>query len=172
MAAQRLNSGRASFGEVLETFRLGKALRTYASNQSLKELNWTLKECAVTGLLSAPSESMRAATKAEITECVSSVRELALSCSGAKVAANPPLPLLQELEQLELAISMKVCEEDGGGERLALQAWMGRRYFRCAVCRTGGRWASVRWKGGWRRWRQRWWRMLVAPPVIAAGPCC
>ncbi|CAN0397849.1 unnamed protein product, partial [Laminaria digitata] len=87
LPAQRLNSGRASFGEVLETFRLAKALRTYASNQSLKELNWTLKECAVTALLSAPSESMRAATKAETTECVSSVRELALSCSGAKVAA-------------------------------------------------------------------------------------
>lgn len=106
--AQRLSSSRASFGEVLETFRLGKALKTHASSRSMKEASWVLKECTATALLSVPPESMRAATKAEIAECVSSVRELALSLSGAGAVANPPLVLLQELEQLELAMAMKV----------------------------------------------------------------
>lgn len=106
--AQRLSGGRASFGEVLETFRLGKALRTHASSRALKEANWALKECAAAALLSVPPESMRAATKAEIAECVSSVRQLALTLSSASSAANPPAALLQELEQLELALAMKV----------------------------------------------------------------
>jgi len=108
--AQRLSgAGRgAPFGEVLETLRLGKALRTHASSRSLKEINWTLKECVAAALLSVPPESMRAATKAEIAECVSSVRQLALTLSPASVVANPPLVLLQELEQLELAMAMKV----------------------------------------------------------------
>lgn len=106
--AQRLSSGRASFGEVLETFRLGKALKTHASSRSIKKASWVLKECAAAALLSVPPESMRAATKAEIAECVSSVRELALTLSGAGALANPPVVLLQELEQLELAMAMKV----------------------------------------------------------------
>lgn len=102
--AQRLCSGSASFGEVLETFRLGKALRHHASSRAMKEVNWTLKECAAVALISALPESMRATTKAEIAECVSSVKDLALSGSGAK----PPSSLSQELEQLELALAMKV----------------------------------------------------------------
>lgn len=108
--AQRMSSGKASFGEVLETFRLGKALRTHASSRSLKEINWALKECAAAALLSVPPESMRAATKAEIAECVSSVRHLALTLSTASTVANPPLVLLQGLEQLELALAMKVSK--------------------------------------------------------------
>lgn len=114
--ARRLSSGRASFAEVLATFRLGKALRTHASSRSLKEANWTLKECAAQALLSVPPETMRAATKAEIAESVSSVREL------ASAVANPPHGLVQELEQLELAMAMKVkericwCFRGGDGE--------------------------------------------------------
>lgn len=107
--AQRLSSGRAPFNEVLETFRLAKALRTHASSRSMKEVNWTLKECAAGALLSVAPESMRATTKADIAECVSSVKDLALTGSGAKGAANPPLVLVQELEQLELGMAMKVC---------------------------------------------------------------
>lgn len=106
--ARRLSTGRASFGEVLETFRLGRALKTHASSRAMKEANWALKECAAVALLSVPPESMRAATKAEIAECVSSVKELALTLSGASTVANPPLVLLQELQQLELAMAMKV----------------------------------------------------------------
>lgn len=103
--ARRLSSGRASFAEVLATFRLGKALRTHASSRSLKEANWTLKECAAQALLSVPPETMRAATKTEIAECVSSLREL------ASTVANSPHGLVQELEQLELAMAMKVIED-------------------------------------------------------------
>lgn len=117
--AQRLGSGRASLGEALETFRLGKALRTHASSRSMKEINWMLKECAAAALLSAPPDSMRASTKAEIAECVSSVKDLALCCSGAKGAANPPPVLVQELEQLELAMAMKVRGFDNGRRRWA-----------------------------------------------------
>lgn len=107
--AQRLSSGRAPFNEVLETFRLAKALRTHASSRSMKEVNWTLKECAAGALLSVAPESMRATTKVDIAECVSSVKDLALTGSGTKGAANPPLVLVQELEQLELGMAMKVC---------------------------------------------------------------
>lgn len=122
--AQRLSGGRASFGEVLETFRLGKALRTHASSRALKEVNWALKECAVAALLSMPPESMRAASKAEIAECVASVRQLALTLSSASTAANPPAVLLQELEQLELALAMKVGRD--GGRRGRVGGRVGR----------------------------------------------
>lgn len=105
--AQRLGGGSAPFTEILETLRLGKALWAHASSRGIKEVNWTLKECAPAALLSAPPESMRAATKAEIAECVSSVRELALTSSVPRGAPPPPL-LLQELEQLELGLAMKV----------------------------------------------------------------
>lgn len=105
--AQRLGSGWAPFSEVLETLRLGKALRVHASSRAMKEVNWILKECAPTALLSTPPESMRAVTKAEIAECVSSVRDLALTMTAHK--AVPPSPVLvQELEQLELGLAMKV----------------------------------------------------------------
>ena len=123
--AQRLSGGRAPFGEVLEAFRLGKALRTHASSRALKETNWALKECAVAALLSAPPESMRAATKAEIAECVASVRQLALTLSSPGTAANPPVVLLQEMEQLELAMAMKVNERVQQGRRGAAGRWLG-----------------------------------------------
>lgn len=93
--------------QVLETLRLGKALRIYASSRAIKEANWTLKECVPAALLSAPPESMRVATKAEIAECVSGVRELALTGSAHKGGSPPPV-LVQELEQLELGLNMKV----------------------------------------------------------------
>lgn len=132
--ARRLSSGRAPFGEVLETFRLGKALRTHASSRAVKEVNWALKECAAAALLSAPPESMRATTKAEIAECVSSMRQLALTLSSPSTAANPPVALLQELEQLELALAMKVSE----------QGWW-----------WWGRWSKGKWKITYRSWEAR-----------------
>lgn len=113
--ANRLGVGRrAPFGEVLETFRIGKALRAHASARSMKEVHWVLKECAALAMLSAPPESMRAATKTEIAECVSSVRDLALT--GHR-GTQPPLELMQELEQLELAMAMKVGVEGVAAER-------------------------------------------------------
>lgn len=113
--ANRLGVGRrAPFGEVLETFRIGKALRAHASARSMKEVHWVLKECAAVAMLSAPPESMRAATKTDIAECVSSVRDLALT--GHR-ATQPPLELMQELEQLELAMAMKVGREEVAAEQ-------------------------------------------------------
>lgn len=113
--ANRLGVGRrAPFGEVLETFRIGKALRAHASARSMKEVNWVLKECAAVAMLSAPPESMRAATKTEIAECVSSVKDLALTSHRG---TQPPLELMQELEQLELAMAMKVGGEEIAAER-------------------------------------------------------
>lgn len=135
--AQRLTGGRPSFGEVLETFRVGKALRTYASSRAVKETNWTLKECAAAALLSVPPESMRAATKVEIAECVSSVRDVALTLSGGGSAtANSPLVLLQELEQLELAMAMKVGM-GGGGLNKVDAVWCVFRQPSRVACRCG-----------------------------------
>lgn len=105
--AQRLSSGWAPFPEVLETLRLGRALRLHASSRAMKEVNWTLKECAPAALLSVPPESMRAATKEEMAECVSSVRDLALTINAQKAVPLPTV-LTQELEQLELGLAMKV----------------------------------------------------------------
>lgn len=142
--AQRLSSGRAPFAEVLETFRLGKALRTHASSRALKEVNWALKECAAAALLSVPPESMRAATKAEIAECVAGVRQLALTLSSASTAANPPVVLLQELEQLELALAMKVREQGRrGGRRAGNQSRMYGEVGRQEVVRATVRMALV-----------------------------
>lgn len=106
LLARRLGSGWAPFTEVLETMRLGKALWGHASSRGIKEINWTLKECVPAALVAAPPESMRAATKADIDECMSCVRELALTSSVSRGAQPPPI-LMQELEQLELGIAMK-----------------------------------------------------------------
>lgn len=137
LLAQRLSGGRPSFGEVLETFRIGKALRTHASSRAVKETNWALKECAAAALLSVPPESMRAATKVEIAECVSSVRDLALTLSGGGGAtANSPLVLLQELEQLELAMAMKVGMGGRGGQQgrcVVVCFFVNRRAWHAAV---------------------------------------
>lgn len=118
LARRFAGGGGTFFGEVLETFRLAKALRTHASSRSMKEANWTLKECAAAALLSVLPQSMRAFTKTEIAECVSSVKDLALTSSGSKSLSNPPLVLIQELDQLELAMAMKVGGDGmgGGGE--------------------------------------------------------
>ena len=112
--------GRASFGEVLETFRMDKALRTHASAKAIKEVHWILKECAAAAMLSVPPESMRAATKAEIAECISCVRDLAMA--GVR-ASHPPHELMQEIEQLELAMAMKVRKVVGGGWRGVLRKY-------------------------------------------------
>lgn len=105
--AQRLNCGWASFAEVLETLRLGRGLRVHASTRAIKEVNWILKECAPAALLSAPPESMRATTKAEIAECVACVRDLAHPM-GVHKALPLPTALAQELGQLDLGLAMKV----------------------------------------------------------------